>query len=141
MAYLDEFHYLVGETILECQRIEHDIKLIYAGMLKGNLEENIKLVENKPLGPVLRDLEILDYSDNHPCLSRDDYKLLGEIKDVRNWLVHKSYMEFLYLRDQAWERTYRKNYQKLVNFHSRMMSLGDNVENVRVNIMNRFGRS
>ena len=72
MAYLDEFHYLVGETILECQRIEHDIKLIYAGMLKGNLEENIKLVENKPLGPVLRDLEILDYSDNHPCLSRDD---------------------------------------------------------------------
>ena len=141
MAYLDEFHYLVGEMILECQRIEHDIKLIYAGMLKGNLEENIKLVENKPLGPVLRDLEILDYSDNHPCLSRDDYKLLGEIKDVRNWLVHKSYMEFLYLRDQAWERAYRKNYQKLVNFHSRMMSLGDNVENVRVNIMNRFGRS
>ena len=141
MAYLAEFHYLVGETILECQRIEHDIKLIYAGMLKGNLEENIKLVENKPLGPVLRDLEILDYSDNHPCLSRDDYKLLGEIKDVRNWLVHKSYMEFLYLRDQAWERAYRKNYQKLVNFHSRMMSLGDNVENVRVNIMNRFGRS
>ena len=141
MANLDEFHFLVGETILECQRIEHDIKLIYAGILKSNFEDNIKLVENKPLGPVLKDLEMLDYSDDHPCLSRDDYKLLGEIKDVRNWLVHKSYMEFLYLRDQAWERAYRKNYQKLVNFHSRMISLGDNVENVRVNIMKRFGRT
>ena len=141
MANLDEFHFLVGETILECQRIEHDIKLIYAGILKGNFEDNIKLVENKLLGPVLKDLEMLDYSDDHPCLSRDDYKLLGEIKDVRNWLVHKSYMEFLYLRDQAWERAYRKNYQKLVNFHSRMISLGDNVENVRVNIMKRFGRA
>ena len=140
MVRLDQFNYLVGETILECQRIEHDIKLIYAGMLKGELDENIKLVENKPLGPVLKDLEDLDYSDEHPYLSRGDYKLLNEIKDIRNWLVHKAYMEFLYLRDQQLDRAYQNNYRKLLKFHDRMTSLGDNVENVRVDIMKHFGR-
>ena len=140
MVRLDEFHYLVGETILECQRIEHDIKLIYAGMLKGELDENIKLVENKPLGPVLKNLEALDYSDEHPYLSRDDYKLLNEIKDIRNWLVHKAYMEFLYLRDQQLDRAYQRNHRKLLEFHDRMTALGDNVENVRIDIMKHFGR-
>ena len=40
MAYLDKFHILAGETIMECQRIEHDVKLIYAGMKNGNFDEN-----------------------------------------------------------------------------------------------------
>lgn len=28
MAYLDKFHTLVGETVMQCQRIEYDVKVI-----------------------------------------------------------------------------------------------------------------
>ena len=80
MAYLDEFHRVVGDTILECQRIEHDIKLIYAGMLKGNFDRNIKIVENKSLGTVLALLETLDNSDQKPYFHQEDYRLLYDIK-------------------------------------------------------------
>lgn len=72
MAYLDNFHLLVGETIMECQRIEHDIKLIYAGMLKGDFNKNLDIVKDKALGPVLVSLEKLDNSDGNPYLKQGD---------------------------------------------------------------------
>ena len=34
MAYLDNFYLIVGETTMECQRIERDIKLIYLKEIK-----------------------------------------------------------------------------------------------------------
>ncbi len=138
---LEEFHNLVGKTLLECQRIEHDIKLIYAAMLKGDFEDNLRLVAGSPLGNVLVDLETLDYSDGRSCLSRNDYKLLREIKNIRNWLAHQSYMEFLYLGDRDRARAYQRSFRKLENFHTRMTSLGNIVEDVRVDIMKRFGRA
>ena len=72
-----------------------DIKLIYAGMLEGDFDDNLTEVEDMPLGPVLEKLQKLDNSDNSPYLTEKDYKLLQEIKDIRNWLVHKSYIDFI----------------------------------------------
>lgn len=140
MAYLDNFHLIVGETIMECQRIEHDIKLIYAGMLKGDFDENLNIVKNKALGPVLVDLEKLDNSDGNPYLKQGDYKLLKEIKDIRNWLVHKAYMDFMYDKDVNWNRNLNKSYNKLLDFNKRMKTLGNQVENVRFDILKHFGR-
>ena len=141
MAYLDEFHRVVGETILECQRIEHDIKLIYAGMLKGNLDSNIKIVENKSLGTVLALLKTLDNSDQKPYFHQEDYSLLYEIKDIRNWLVHKSYMEFVYLKGAQWDDIYQQNRQKLLNFNARMCNLANTVEDIRLKIMEMYNRA
>ena len=140
MAYLDNFHLIVGETIMECQRIEHDIKLIYAGMLKGDFDKNLNIVKDKALGPVLVDLEKLDNSDGNPYLKQGDYKLLKEIKDIRNWLVHKAYMDFMYDKDDNWNRNLNKSYNKLLDFNKRMKTLGNQVENVRFEILKHFGR-
>lgn len=140
MAYLDNFHLIVGETIMECQRIEHDIKLIYAGMLKGDLNENLKIVKDKALGQVLVELKKLDNSVGNPCLKQSDYNLLKEIKDVRNWLVHKAYMDFIYDKATKWELNLNNSYNKLINFNKKMKTLGDQMENVRLDILKHFGR-
>ena len=76
---MDKFHLLVGRTILECQRIENDIKWIYAGMLKGDFARNKYDINNLTLGTVLTDLEELDNSDGNPYLTKDEYQLLREI--------------------------------------------------------------
>lgn len=47
------FDETVGILIKKCQCIEHDVKIMYAGMLKGDFNENLNTVINKPLGPVL----------------------------------------------------------------------------------------
>ena len=140
MAYLDTFNMVVGNTIMECQRIEHDIKLIYAGMLKGDFNENIKLVKDLALGPVLIELEQLDNSDKKPYLTADDYKLLKQIKNVRNWLVHKVYMDFMYEKQAEWEDSLNKSYAKLLDFNSRIKGLSNQVEQIRIDVLKKFGR-
>ena len=64
MSELNEFHFLVGETLMFCQTVELDIKYIYAAMLKGDFDENYEEVEALTLGQALKRLKKLDYSDN-----------------------------------------------------------------------------
>ncbi len=141
MEYLDNFNLIVGDTILECQRIEHDIKIIYAGMLSGDYDDNIDKIKDKPLGFVLNKLKILDNSDNNPYFSETDYQLLNKIKNIRNWLVHKAYIEFIYERNQRWNDNYNKAFIKLKDFNFKMKNLGNQVENIRIDIMKTYGRA
>ena len=138
MEYLDNFHILVGKTILECQRVEHDVKILYATMLDGNYYDNIGLVKDKALGPVLIDLEKLDNSDKNPFLSEKDYNLLKEIKNIRNWLVHKSYIDFMYDTGETWNTNLDKCYGRLLNFNRRISALGDQLENYRINLYKKL---
>ena len=96
-------------------------------MLKGDFDENLNLVKNKALGPVLVDLEKLDNSDGNPYFKQGDYKLLKEIKDIRNWLVHKVYMDFMYDKEVKWKRNLNKSYNKLLDFNKTIKTLGNQV--------------
>ena len=53
MITINDFHCWLGETLMYCQRIETDIKWIYAGMLEGDCSENYIAVSEKSLGEVL----------------------------------------------------------------------------------------
>ena len=137
---MDKFHLLVGRTILECQRIENDIKWIYAGMLKGDFARNKYDINNLTLGTVLTDLEELDNSDGNPYLTKDEYQLLREITRVRNWLVHRAYSDFMYSTDDEWARNYNRSLKKLTDFNRRIEQLGNQVERVRLEVLKHYGR-
>lgn len=128
------FHQLVGETIMHCQRIENDVKLIYAKMLDGNFNENYADVENRTLGDVLKKLEVLDNSDNAPYFDKQEYDLLRNIKNFRNWLVHNSYSDFLYEDGNAFYKSLNTCYQKVSNFHEKLCQLSERIEENRLNI-------
>ena len=55
-----DFHCMVGRTIKYCQCIENDIKLIYAGMLVGDLETNYQSIKKDSLGTIVSKLQTLD---------------------------------------------------------------------------------
>lgn len=140
MADLVEFYKKAGKTIMDCQSIEHDIKLIYAGMLNGNFDKNLKKVQDRTLGYVLNELQSLDNSDNDPYFSEKDYDLLHEIKNIRNWLVHKSYTDFMYNKGMSLEQSFTQSYNKLYNFSNQISNLADQVEKIRLDVLERFGR-
>ena len=94
-------------TMMHYQRIEHDIKLIYAFMLKGNTEDNLESIDNKTLGTMIRILEKLDYSDNKPFISRDDYKFLKDICDKRNYWAHQAFVDFIYKENPLNSKEYK----------------------------------
>ncbi len=135
------FDETVGVLIKKCQCIEHDIKIMYAGMLRGDFNKNLDTVVNKPLGPVLKKLEELDYSDGAPYFSRDDYTLLNEIKEIRNYWVHKGYIDFLYGTIDDYQKRINKQYKKLSNDVNRLIPLATQLENVRIEMMQHYGRA
>ncbi len=140
MGYLDTFNAVVGETLMYCQRIEHDIKVIYAAMLKGEMEGNLDLVRRETLGTVLVALENLDFSDNNPMFSREDYRLLKEIKNIRNFIAHQCYVDFLYLDDYNFNLKLDQNYQKICDFNMKMKKLSNFVETARFSVLEKYNR-
>lgn len=141
MATIDDFHFLVGETLMYCQCIENDIKWIYAGMLSGDCDENYESVSEKPLGSVLKKLEILDNSDGNPHFSTADYDLLDKIRDIRNHWAHKAYINFVYKSNQReYDSCFLKEYRRLQNDHNRLKRLSGNIETVRLDVLKKYNR-
>ncbi len=95
----DEFKICYAETMMSYQLIEHDIKFIYAFMLKGSINKNFKEIENNTLGQMIRDLKELDNSDNNPLIKPNDYNFLMQICDNRNHWAHEVFVEFMYNDD------------------------------------------
>lgn len=140
MTKLEQFHLYAGETLMECQRVEHDVKLMYAGMKSGDFNRNIAEVKIQPLGTVLTFLQELDNSDGNPSLAAEDYALLREIKNVRNWLAHKAYLDFMYASGEFLERNFERSFARLSEFRLKILRLGDVVEKVRLEILRKYGR-
>lgn len=135
------FHTYVGETIMFCQCIENDIKWIYAGMRKGNVDENFdELQQSKAtLGQVLGKLEKLD-NEHDPYLSPKDYELLREVTNIRNHWAHKAYTEFVYCEGAEYDKAFQRQARRLENDHNRLEKLSDIIEKVRFDVLKRYGR-
>ena len=72
------------ETMMYYQVIEHDIKFIYAYMLRGDINKHFDDIETTTLGTMINKLRDLDYSDNKPLISKGDYNFLSQICANRN---------------------------------------------------------
>lgn len=140
MNELNNFNMAVGETLMYCQRIEHDVKIIYAAMLKGDMNENINLVKRETLGTVLVALSALDNSDGNPIFSNRDYAILKQIKNARNFIAHQCYVDFLYLNDDDFYKKFSENRQKIEVFKNNFKNLSSFVENARFSVLSRFCR-
>lgn len=141
MITINDFHCWLGETLMYCQRIENDIKWIYAGMLEGDCSENYIAVSEKSLGEVLKKLEKLDNSDGKPHLSAGDYDLLDEIRDIRNHWAHKAYINFVYKSNpKERENCFLKEYRRLQNDHNRLKKLSDSIEEVRLDVLRKYNK-
>ncbi len=140
MDKIDEFHLLIGETLMFCQTVELDIKYIYAAMLKGDMFDNYESIKSITLGQTLNMLKKLDHTDNNHFFVDADYKLLEEITSKRNHIVHKSYQEFVYEEEFVNSGAFKKEFDNLKAFHDRMESLSDNVEKVRLDALKYYKR-
>lgn len=140
MLSKEEFHKLVGETIMYCQCIEHDVKLIFAGMKAGEFQANLREIRRANLGDTLKELELLDKSDNKPYFADSDYRLLDKIRLVRNYLAHEIYREFVYLFGEEQDRAYERACAKLENEKQQLEDLYKSVENVRMDVLKNYRR-
>ena len=140
MDNLNSFHYYVGETIMFCQRIERDIKFIYAGMLEGDFDENYEGIEKWTLGRTVKELQKLDNSDNKPYFRKNDYNLLEQITSIRNHWAHEAYTYFIYESDFENSPDFNKQVKRLINDNNRLSKLSDIIEKVRLEVLTEYNR-
>lgn len=129
---INEFHQMVGKTIMLCQCIENDIKLIYSKMLKGNYVDNYQLVEKKSLGNVVALLKELDQNNHKQWFSESDYDLLFETTGIRNYWAHRAYIEFVYEPENI--KAYTKVSNRLSNNYKRLEKLLKDIQSFRLKL-------
>ena len=137
----DKFKLIHSELIMQVQSIEHNLKLIYAGMHKGNFEKNFNALGKSNLGSLIRKLKELDYSDGHPDLSRRDYEVLEQIREIRNYWCHQCFLDYIYIQDDR-EREYQFQQvaRRLSEDENRTWDLQEHLEKLRIKILENYDR-
>ena len=137
----DKFKLIHSELIMQVQCIESDLKLIYAGMHSGDFEENLDMLEKANLGTVIKKLKELDYSDGHPDLSKQDYALLEQIREIRNYWCHQCFLDYIYIQDDYQrERKFQQVAQRLSEDENRTWDLHEHLEKLRYKMLKRYNR-
>jgi len=129
---INTFNIMYAETMMYYQIIEHDVKFIFAYMRKGDLNDNFNDIETTTLGQMIKRLEKLDYSDNKPLISRDDYKYLSKICDNRNHWAHSVFLEFVYKKNWFYSKEYQKQSKKLEEDRERVERAAKILEDIRI---------
>ncbi|MCM1237539.1 MAG: hypothetical protein NC489_46325 [Ruminococcus flavefaciens] len=135
----DTFKMIHSELIQQVQCIENNLRVIYAAMCKGNFESNLQSLNKTNLGKIARELEELDYSDNFPELSQDDYEVIDKIRNIRNYWCHQCYLDFVYIQNERQrEQVFQRIAQRLHYDENRTYALFQKTEKMRITILNKY---
>ncbi|MBO4623363.1 MAG: hypothetical protein J5691_05680 [Bacilli bacterium] len=136
----EDFKKMYAETMMYYQEIEHDVKLIYAFMLSGDVDENIDDIETITLGQMINRLRDLDYSDDKPYISKEDYNFLSQICKNRNHWAHMVFIKFMYIPNWFSSSAYLKQCDELISDHERVKRASQILENIRVEYCTKHKR-
>ncbi len=135
---LEEFHSHVGEILMYCQCIEHDVKCIYAFMADGGFKENMARFQEEKLtlGQVVHLLKEYDQSWENPFLSEKDYDILFSVVHKRNYYAHTVYLSFCYIvNEDHFNETFEKECVQLLKDVEDLSYLYEKVEEKRIEYM------
>ena len=135
----DTFKLIHSELIQQVQCIEFNLRRIYAAMCEGKFEDNYRTLENCSLGKITKELKKLDCSDDLPELSEEDYKVINDIRVIRNYWCHQCYLDFVYINnEQEREREFQKIAKRLQQDEQRTYDLSVKTEKLYFYFLDRF---
>lgn len=131
----DTFKLIHSELIMSVQYIEQDLKLIYSILKGGAFYDNYSDVENFPLGKLLKSLHKMEQGLGYSKKKEEDYGLLNQIREIRNYWCHQCYIDFHYIEDpQAHENAFQKAAVRLHEDELRVYELQQKIEKLRKNV-------
>lgn len=90
---IDEFRILHSKIIEQYQFIEWHLEGIYGLLEHGDFEELTHRVENDTMGELIRKVRFLIKENKLDILNKDDFHILDNIRDDRNYWCHTNYLE------------------------------------------------
>ncbi len=128
---VERFQKLHSEIIEYFQCIEYDMKRIYSAMDSDDFDDNMDWLANDNWGVVLGKLKKLDNSDGDPLLTEEEYNLLDEIREIRNYWCHQCYVDWVYIDEKnKREKRLERLTRQLENEHNRVYKLHRKMEKI-----------
>lgn len=127
-----DFKILHSETIGAFQLIESDLKWIYSLMHRGNVLNNFDSLEYKNLGFVISELKKLDYSDNDPLISKEDYNFLNQMREKQNYWCHQAYVDFMYVENFESSQEYSRVCERLIKDYKRIWNVQKAIQELKL---------
>lgn len=141
MMNFNDFKIMHSETLMYYQIVEHDLKMIYAYMHAGDVDENWGAVQERTLGQMVDILKNLDNSNGDPDISHADYNLLKQLSKNRNHWAHNVFTEFVYEDNFLYSEEYERQCTKLTKDHDRLKGVCDKVEKTMIKLCSQtYGR-
>ncbi len=139
----EKFCTLLGHTIAYFQLIENDIKLIYAAMSEGPVEQTMERIDREKwtMGQAVMELQELDYSDGMRYISNDDYYFLRQLTGKRNHWCHESVLTLVDKPNFVSSKEFYDEYNRLVKDNQRLQLISHNLEAVRRKAMADFKKN
>lgn len=128
---VQRFRLMHSEIIEFFQCIEFDMKRIYSGMSADSFDDCMEYLDGNNWGVIMYKLKKLDNSDNDPFFTEEEYELLDEIREKRNFWCHQCYLEFVYIQDglERYNRLQKLNRQ-LENEKNRVSKLHHKMQDI-----------
>lgn len=129
------FYSYIGEVIMFCQKVEHDVKLLSAGVSPHGYKVAKAILDDDKLslGQAIKTLQDFDALRDHPYFSREDYNALWEVNKIRNYYAHQCFQDLLYLPNEEERKgKLREVADKLEQHHLMLKSLSDKIEKERI---------
>jgi len=131
----DTFKLIHSELIMSVQYIEQDLKLIYSILKSGKFYDNYSDVENAPLGKLLKSLQELEQELGYSKIKEQDYDLLNQIREIRNYWCHQCYIDFHYIEDpQEHDKAFQMVANRLHEDELRVYDLQQKIEKLRKSV-------
>ena len=103
-----------------------------------DFNENYRSVEKMNLGKIAKELKNLDYSDDLPELTEQDYDTIDKIREIRNYWCHQCYLDYIYIQNDAErEREFQKIANRLHHDEFKTYDLFNKTEKMRIISMNK----
>ena len=132
----DLFKIIHSELILEVQTIEYNLKLIYSKIQPGDFCDNFESIEKSNLGKIIAELKKIGNESDDLNLTEEDYRLLDEIREIRNYWCHQCYLDYIYIQDaQERETKFQEIAEKLHFDEPRTWKLSQKIEKIRLYIV------
>lgn len=129
----DLFKIIHSELIQQVQTIEYNLKIIYANIHQGDFFDNFESMEKSNLGKIIAELKRFKKETDDVNLTEEDYRLLDEIREIRNYWCHQCYIDFSYIRDnQEREAKFQEIAKRLHFDESRTWELSRKMEKIRL---------
>ena len=136
----DTFKLIHSELIMSVQYIEQDLRIIYSSVKPGDYKKNYEIVDKVPLGKILKELHELDEDLGYSKIKANDYALLDQIREIRNYWCHQCYLDFHYEENPVKHEQKFQEVAKRLHFDElRVYDLYEKIEKLRKNVVSKYG--